>query len=131
MKSKKQMVSTCAVLVLAIALAACGGAAAPPPAATTAAPNPIPTVADGPAPTSTIAPINTPLPAGVVSARDSMVLVINEEPLVMNPFPSQGGIAAAPGKDNTVDPLTWQSGDDQRIVPTTASTGWEQLAPDR
>jgi peptide/nickel transport system substrate-binding protein len=131
MKSKKQMVSTCAVLVLAIALAACGGAAAPPPAATTAAPNPIPTVADGPAPTSTIAPINTPLPEGVASARDSMVLVINEEPLVMNPFPSQGGIAAAPGKDNTVDPLTWQSGDDQRIVPTTATTGWEQLAPDR
>jgi peptide/nickel transport system substrate-binding protein len=60
-----------------------------------------------------------------------MTLVINEEPLTVNPFPSQGGIAASPGKDNLVDPLTWQSGDDQRIVPTTATTGWEQLAPDQ
>jgi hypothetical protein len=60
-----------------------------------------------------------------------MTLVINEEPLTMNPFPTQGGIAASPGKDNMVDPLTWQSGDDLRIVPTTATTSWEQLAPDK
>src|SRR5918992_1416259 len=73
----------------------------------------------------------TPVPAGVASARDTMTLVINQEPLTMNPFPSQGGIAASPGKDNMVDPLTWQSGDNQRIVPTTATTGWEQLAPNK
>jgi peptide/nickel transport system substrate-binding protein len=30
-----------------------------------------------------------------------------------------------------VDPLTWQSGDDLRIVPTTATKSWEQLAPDK
>jgi peptide/nickel transport system substrate-binding protein len=72
-----------------------------------------------------------PSPTGVVSAQDSMTLVINEEPLTMNPFPTQGGIAASPGKDNMVDPLTWQSGDDLRIVPTTATTSWEQLGPNK
>ena len=105
--------------------------ATPPVAgsAPTAAPSvDIPATAPPPAPTS--APTVTPLPVGVVSARDSMTLVINSEPLTMNPFPSQGGIAAAPGKDNMVDPLTWQSGDDLRIVPTTATEGWEQLGPD-
>jgi peptide/nickel transport system substrate-binding protein len=30
-----------------------------------------------------------------------------------------------------VDPLTWQSGDDLRIVPTSATESWEQLAPDK
>ena len=29
-----------------------------------------------------------------------------------------------------VDPLTWQSGDDLRIVPTSATVGWKQVAPD-
>jgi peptide/nickel transport system substrate-binding protein len=29
------------------------------------------------------------------------------------------------------DPLTWQSGEDLRIVSTTASDSWEQVAPDK
>jgi peptide/nickel transport system substrate-binding protein len=48
----------------------------------------------------------------------------------MNPYLTQGGIATSVVKDNMVDPLTWQSADDLRIVPTTASESWEQLAPD-
>jgi peptide/nickel transport system substrate-binding protein len=55
---------------------------------------------------------------------------MNEEPLTLNPFPTQGGISAAPGKDNLVDPLTWQSGDDLRIVPTTATESWQQVDAD-
>jgi len=66
------------VLLLA---AACGGAAEP--AATTA---PKPTAAIQPAVTS--APVSTPtaapVPAGTVSARDSITLVIPEEPQNMN-----------------------------------------------
>jgi hypothetical protein len=41
----------------------------------------------------------------------------------MNPYLTQGGIATSVVKDNMVDPLTWQSADDLRIVPTTASEG--------
>lgn len=124
-------------LIITVLAVACGAAA------TTVAPTAAidPTVA----PSGTVAPVDvsaptavpinaptvTPLPSEVVSARDSMTLSINLEPLTMNPFPSQGGIAATPGKDNMVDPLTWQSGDDLRIVPTTATVGWEQLGPDQ
>src|ERR671918_2574476 len=125
----------CSILLVVITagLAACGGAAATPAPMETTAPSPTeaPTMAAGPTAAPTAASTATPLPSDVASARDSMTLVINEEPLTMNPFPSQGGIAAAPGKDNMVDPLTWQSGDDQRIVPTTATESWEQLAPNK
>ena len=125
----------CSILLVVITagLAACGGAAATPAPMETTAPSPTeaPTMAAGPTAAPTAASTATPLPSDVASARDSMTLVINEEPLTMNPFPSQGGIAAAPGKDNTVDPFTWQSGDELRIVPTTATTRWEQLAPDK
>jgi hypothetical protein len=122
-----------AAVVMTVALAAaCGGAATPPEPATTTVVTPLaPNVTTGPTPIPTGAPTTMPSPTGVVSAQDSMTLVINEEPLTTNPFPTQGGIAASPGKDNMVDPLTWQSGDDLRIVPTTATTSWEQLAPDK
>jgi peptide/nickel transport system substrate-binding protein len=70
------------------------------------------------------------MPAGSVSAKDSITLAMNEEPLTLNPYPTQGGIAASPGKDNLVDPLTWQSGDDLRIVPTTATERWQQVDAD-
>jgi hypothetical protein len=111
LKNRKAWI-VAAVAVTAVALAACGGAAAPTepePAATTAVAPIAPNIAGGPTPTApnvtgestpipTGAPAATSAPAGVVSAQDSMTLVINEEPLTMNPFPSQGGIAAAPGK---------------------------------
>jgi ABC-type transport system substrate-binding protein len=29
------------------------------------------------------------------------------------------------------EPFTWHSDDDLRIVPTTATESWEQLAPDK
>jgi ABC-type transport system substrate-binding protein len=48
----------------------------------------------------------------------------------MNPFLTVGGISTSIVKDNLVDPLTWQSGDDLRIVPTTATASWQQLTPD-
>ena len=39
-------------------------------------------------------------------------------------------IVASVSSDNMSAPLTWQWGDDRRLVSTTATTGWEQLAPD-
>jgi ABC-type transport system substrate-binding protein len=49
----------------------------------------------------------------------------------LNPMQSIGAsLNAVITRDNLVDALAWQSGDDQRVVPTGASTGWEQIDPD-
>lgn len=87
---------------------------------------PTPPAADRPTPV----PTSTPLPEGTVSARDSVTLVIAAEPVTVDPFGYVGGTSSSVVKDNLVDSLTWQSGDDLRIVPTPASTGWEQLSPE-
>jgi ABC-type transport system substrate-binding protein len=54
-----------------------------------------------------------------------------EEPVLMS---SLGALGAALTQfishSNLQDPLTWQSGDDLRIVPTTATVGWEQMDAD-
>ena len=120
--------------LLALLLVACGGASAPAPqpAAPTQAPaqvqataTPIPAASPTPAPTA------TPLPSGVVSARDKITLVVPEEPVALNSFLSIGAsLNASITRSNLQDPLTWQSGDDLRIVPTSATTGWEQIDAD-
>jgi peptide/nickel transport system substrate-binding protein len=109
--------------------AACGGAA---PATQTPSASPSTEGVTEPAPTATpiSQPTVTPATNDMVSAQDSITLVIGQEPLTMNAFLTQGGIATSVVKDNMVDPLTWQSGDDLRIVPTTATESWEQMAPD-
>jgi peptide/nickel transport system substrate-binding protein len=72
-----------------------------------------------------------PAPTKIVSAKDSITLVIEAEPPELDPLLGGGGISSAVVNDNMVDPLTWQSGDDLRIVPTTATVSWQQLAPDK
>ncbi len=118
------------IALILLMVVACGTAATP-----TTAPPTIPskpeTGSTGPAPTAgptatpTVAPTVTPLSTQVTSAKDSMTLVIDSEPAVINPLGTVGsGFASAVMKDNLVDPLTWQSGDDLRIVPTTATVSW-------
>jgi ABC-type transport system substrate-binding protein len=123
---------------VALAAVACGTTAAPTgqPDGTTSPAVALPGIANPtPHPTPTAA-ISTPEPAGAampaqpVSAKDSITLAMNEEPITMNPYISQGGIAQSPSKDNMVDPLTWQSGDDQRIVSTTATESWQKVDAD-
>jgi len=123
-------------ILLGITLAmtlACGTAANPtaaPPAGVT--PASAPTVAVGPTLAPSVLPTTAPPEIEPVSARDNIILVINLEPTLVNLFfTGSGQISNSVHKDNLADSLTWQSGDDQRIVPTTAITGWEQLAPDR
>ena len=113
-------------------MVACGGAAEPQPAAPAAAPAAAqPTATPIPDATPTPAPTATPLPADVGTARDSIVLVVPEEPVNLNSFLSIGGsLYASITRANLQDPLTWQSGDDLRIVPTTATTGWEKIDGD-
>ena len=125
-----------AAILSTLFLWACGGAEEPTeapaptaaPAATTA---PAPTAASV-APTAapaaaTPTPAPTRPPAVAPSAKDNITLVIGEPPPVLDANGSGGGISQAVHHDNMSDPLTWQSGDDQRIVPTSATESWEQI----
>ena len=126
-------IALAAAAVLTLLIIACGGAsepAAPAPAATTA-PAVQATATPLPEATPTPAPTATALPADVASARDTITLVVPEEPVNLNSFLSIGAsLNAAITRANLQDPLTWQSGDDLRIVPTSATTGWEQIDQD-
>ncbi len=128
-----------AVLTLLV-IVACGQAAEPQQTTTQpAAAAPTQSAAEALAPTATPipeatptpAPTATPLPEGVTSARNDITIVLPEEPIQLN---SRGSIGASLNatvtRANLQDPLTWQSGDDLRIVPTSATTGWEQVDAD-
>ncbi|MDA0733519.1 MAG: ABC transporter substrate-binding protein [Chloroflexi bacterium] len=118
------------VALVAVLAVACGSAAAPTTAPANTTPVD-PTAVTGPTAMPTIAPTVTPLPSGIVSARDTVTLVVGEEPVQLNSFRSVGAALNTPiVKDNLVETLTWQSGDDQRVVPTGATTGWEQVDSD-
>ena len=123
------------------AASATGSSAAPAPAAApaasgsgapAAAPTQVrPTATPAPDATPTPAPTATPLPEGVTSARDDITIVLPEEPIQLNSRLSIGAsLNATVTRANLQDPLTWQSGDDLRIVPTSATTGWEQVDAD-
>ena len=89
-----------------------------------------PTNTPPPDATFTPAPTNTPLPSGVQSARDSITLVVPHEPIGLS---ARGGSGASLLQGMTLsmqDPLTWQSGDDLRIVPTSGTESWEQVDAD-
>ncbi len=121
---------------------ACGAAATPTSAPPTAVPNTRATNTPAPntpatntpapvPPTPTAGPTVTPRPTGVVSARDSVTLVLGTEPVQLHSFLTIGGsLDGAVTRDNLVDPLTYASGDDQRMVPTSATKSWKQTAPD-
>lgn len=120
-----------AAILATVFLWACGGADTPTeepaaPAPTAAASTPAPTtvqVTAAPAPTA----VPTRAPAMATSGKDNITLVIGEPPPVLDANGSGGGISQSVHHDNMSDPLTWQSGDDQRIVPTSATESWEQI----
>ncbi len=117
------------VVALSGLLAVACGASATPAAPT--APAPTITIAAQPVSQATAAPTVTPRPIGVVSARDSVTLVIGEEAIQLNSFLSIGSsLNAAISRDNMAEAFTWQSGDDQRMVPTTATESWKQVDAD-
>ena len=122
-----------AIALVAWLLLACGGAAAPEsalapevadPAAQTTA-SVVPQASANPAPKA------NPRPSAVTSARDSITLVMPEEPVNVNSLYRIGAaLNATVTRGNLQDPLTWQSGDDLRIVPTGATESWEQIDAD-
>ena len=104
---------------------ACGAAATAIPA---------PTASRAPGATAALlpTPTATPQPAKVTSAKDNVTLAVSIEPDRLNSLRGITGSLISPIiHDNVVETLTWQSGDDQRIVPTSATVSWEQLAPDK
>ena len=124
--------------LVAALIIACGGGAEPTtaPAAGTAPSTDSsssvgqPTNTPPAAATFTPAPTNTPLPSGVQSARDNITLVVPHEPIGLS---ARGGSGASLLQGMTLsmqDPLTWQSGDDLRIVPTSGTERWEQVDAD-
>ena len=82
----------------------------------------------------TAVPAPTSPPVVVVSARDTIIFVTNEEPTTVGAAsPNCGGnIQNTICDDMASDPLTWI--DDQKdfeVVGLTGIEGWEQLEPDR
>ena len=113
--------------MVAVLAVACGGSADP----TQEAANVQATNTPPPQAQATAAPMATPLPSGITSARDSITLVLPEEPIALSGMGTIGAsLNAAVTRANLQDPLTWQSGDDLRIVPTSATVGWEQQDAD-
>ena len=110
--------------LVALLAVACGGAAAP----TEAPPILQATVTPPPVSTPTAAPQAMALPSGAKSAKDQIILVVPEEPIQLSSFLSIGAsLNSAIVRANIQDPLTWQSGDDLRIVPTSATVSWEKV----
>jgi hypothetical protein len=117
-------------VMIAVLVVACAGAAPDTPVpdqATTSAATPTsapvaPATSAGPTPPPTAAPVVTPMSPSAVSAKDNITLVVGEEPQNLNSHLTIGGsVYASITRANMVDPLTWQSGDDLRIVPTSAT----------
>ena len=127
---------------------ACGASApaTPQPAATTApvaqsAPvaSDQTTVAAGPAtPTPTpfaavrVKPTFTPVPAEAIVAKDTIILVTQEEPNGLGPWTPgcQGNIPSMVCEELASDPVTWIDSNTFQVVPLSGIEGWEQTAPD-
>ena len=129
------------VVLVTLLIVACGGAEAP----TTAAPAaPTPTVVDVipavpeikntavPQAQATEAMAATEVPA-VVSARDTVIIVSNEEPLALGYSGGgcQGNIQSTACEEMIGEPFTWIDNKTFEVVPLSHIEGWEQVAPDR
>ena len=83
--------------------------------------------------TVVVEPTATPAPDVGRQESDSVVLVVDSEPVSMF-FPNYlTSISDTAVRDNLVDPITWQSnapGDDYKLVPTTLTTGWSNIDAD-
>ena len=129
------------IALLTLALVACGGGTDAP--AAPAGPTPtvanvipaVPAIKDTPVPqakaTEVVAP--TEVPAAPVSARDTAIVVSNEEPLALG-FSGNGctgNIQSTACEEWIGEPFTWIDNKTYEVVPLSHIEGWEQVAPDR
>jgi ABC-type transport system substrate-binding protein len=68
-----------------------------------------------------------------VSARDTVVIVSNEEPLALGYSGGgcQGNIQSTACEEMIGEPFTWIDNKTFEVVPLSHIEGWEQVAPDR
>ncbi len=128
------------IALMTMALVACGGGAEAP--AAPAAPTPTvanvipagPAIKDTPVPQAqaTEAMAATEVPVAV-SARDTVVIVSNEEPLALGYSGGgcQGNIQSTACEEMIGEPFTWIDNKTFEVVPLSHIEGWEQVAPDR
>ncbi len=129
------------IALMTVALVACGGGAEAPAAAPA---GPTPTVANVipavpeikntavPQAQATKAMAATEVPAAV-SARDTVIIVSNEEPLALGYSGGgcQGNIQSTACEEMIGEPFTWIDNKTFEVVPLSHIEGWEQVAPDR
>ena len=127
------------VVLVTLLIVACGGGAQPTEPA-----GPPPTVVDVipavpeikntavPQAQATEAMAATEVPA-VVSARDTVIIVSNEEPLALGYSGGgcQGNIQSTACEEMIGEPFTWIDNKTFEVVPLSHIEGWEQVAPDR
>ena len=79
-------------------------------------------------------PTAVPPPPEVVSSRDRLIFVTNEEPTTIGAASANcgGNIQNTICDDMVSDPLTWiDDHNDFQVVGLTGIEGWEQIGPDR
>ena len=128
------------IALMTMALVACGGAEAPTAAPTVPTPTvvdvipAVPAIKDTPVPQAqaTEAMAATEVPAAV-SARDTVIIVSNEEPLALGYSGGgcQGNIQSTACEEMIGEPFTWIDNKTFEVVPLSHIEGWEQVEPDR
>ena len=137
------------VALMTFLLVACGGGAEAPTtaplAATAVTEAPATKVTAGAFPTqgiiatakpeaqSTVAAQPIAIPAELVSAKDTLILVTRVEPTTVGGAHRNcgGNWINTACDDLTADPLTWINNDTFEVEPLSPIEGWEQLEPDR
>jgi len=121
--------------LISVLLWACGAATTPTSQTPATVQAVLPTPALGPdgkpVPTATLRPAPTQAP--VTQARDSIVLVVQQEPDVLNAFAAACTASpdVFPCGDYSTDTLTYIDGNTFQVVPLSGTERWEQTAPDR
>ena len=128
--------------VVMLAALACGASAVPtqqPTAPPVSTPLPFqePTSAPSDSPAATVMPRPTAAPAPAVApaedAKDSLVFVVDDEPVYADMICNACGGTTAPYyfMDNISDTLVWVDNETLQLVPMSGAERWEQVAPDR
>ena len=83
------------------------------------------------APSPTATPVPAAMPETESSGKDSIVVVIPTEPDALSPWSTGSAETSSIVSYNWGEPLVWLNTTTLELGPTTSTTGWEQVAPDR
>ena len=83
------------------------------------------------APSPTATPVPAAMPEKEMSGKDSIVVVIPTEPDALSPWSTGSAETSSIVSYNWGEPLVWLDTTSLELGPTTSTTGWEQVAPDR